>query len=241
MPRPRWPPLPPWESTPAGSSLACRSRRVVRGTAPAESPRCARRLPRCSAGPVRGLRRCPSLSKRRDKLPSSATSSIVIVVAAEPVPLVSFDFGTARGAGEDRSTSAPPSAPCGLSAVSKNSPSCLGSLLAVTAFPPPESAGVGPPFGGFPVLCGHPTPPVPSSSRPFVLDDYRRRRGEAGRSPRVRTRNFVPNPSPIRAPTDGYRASCRWPARPRTRALRHFACVRFGTAPSDFHQTPPCS
>ena len=38
----------------------------------------------------------------------------------------------------------------------------------------PDSRRFGPPFGGLPVLRGHPTSPVPSSPRSFVLDDYRR-------------------------------------------------------------------
>jgi hypothetical protein len=49
----------------------------------------------------------------------------------------------------------------------------------------PAFQRLGPAFADLPVLCNHPTPLVPSSSRPFVLDEYlcfhtRRPRGLPG-------------------------------------------------------------
>jgi hypothetical protein len=46
------------------------------------------------------------------------------------------DFGTTRGTGAGRPTSAPPVAPCGLSAVSRNNPRCPTASSAVVALPP---------------------------------------------------------------------------------------------------------
>jgi len=66
-----------------------------------------------------------------------ATASIVIAGTAS---LVLFcDFGTAYGAGKSWPSSAPSSAPCGLSAVSLNISSCFACSLAVIAFPPRSS------------------------------------------------------------------------------------------------------
>jgi hypothetical protein len=104
---------------------------------------------------------------------------------------------------------------------------------------PPRWSGLGPPFDGLPVVCDHPTSLVSSSSRYWFLDDYRRP-AEAERSPQVRTRSFVPTPSSIRPPADGYGAHCRWPACPQDwtpHATLHFHSVRH--FPLDFHRTLP--
>lgn len=106
----------------------------------------------------------------------------------------------------------------------------------------PASRRLGPAFAGLPVLCDHPTPLVSSSSRPFVLDEFRSRCLAAGaeRPPRVRTQNFTPTPSPLRGPPDGYWASLLPASSPSgTHALRRFIRIRFGAAPLDFHRTPP--
>src|SRR3954470_12121788 len=69
---------------------------------------------------------------------------------------------------------------------------------------PAGSPRLGPPFGGLPGRCDHPTPLVSSSPRPFVLGDFRPWAG-AERSLQVRTQSFVPTPSPIRpARADGF-------------------------------------
>ena len=63
---------------------------------------------------------------------------------------------------------------------------------------------------------------------------------EAERSPRVRTRNLVPTPSPLRTPPNGYRASLPTASSPRGRAPHKrftFRSVRHCTI--GFHQTPP--
>src|SRR5262245_43782247 len=52
---------------------------------------------------------------------------------------------------------------------------------------------------------------------------------EAGRSPRVRTQNFVPTPSPLRAPADGYRASPPHDGSP-TERTPYIASLSLGSA-----------
>ena len=66
-------------------------------------------------------------------------------------------------------------------------------------FLPARGERLGPPFDGLPVLRDHPTPLVSWPSRLSFRDGYRLA-AEAERSPRVRTQNFVPTPSPIRPP-----------------------------------------
>ena len=149
-------------------------------------------------------------------------------------------FGTARGAGTGWPVSAPPSAPRGLSAVARNSSSCPACWLAVVAFPPRLSAGWSRLSTAFRYYA---TIRLLSSHHHFVLSfSVVTARGcpraEAERSPRVRTQNFVPSPSPLRAPPDGIWASppgggspCGWRA---SSALR-LCSVRHCT--SDFHWT----
>ncbi len=62
---------------------------------------------------------------------------------------------------------------------------------------PASPKRLGPTFADLPVLRDHPTPPVPLSSRRFLLDDYRSNFAETRRSPRVSTQSFVPTPPPI--------------------------------------------
>ena len=118
--------------------------------------------------------------------------------------------------------------------------SCPASSLAVVAFPPRGLRAVGTAFRR-PSGTTRPS----DSSRPFVISFFRPRRlppvrAEAERSPRVRTQNFVPTPSPLRAPADGYWASLPMASSPPGRtpltALR-FRSVRYCTL--GFHQTPP--
>lgn len=165
----------------------------------------------------------------------------LIVIAGESPPLVSFDFGTALVAEAGRPASAPPSAPCGLSAVSKNTPSWLACSLAVAAFPPRRLRTVKTPFRK---LSGTMRPS--DSSCPFVISSFRPRRlphttyrcggqevspgKQRGTSCRLRCHYDVP-------PTDIGLYCCRpaypWDARLtalRFRSVRH--CI------IDFHQTP---
>jgi hypothetical protein len=114
-------------------------------------------------------------------------------------------FGTARDADRGRPASASPSAPCGLSAVPRNSPSCPTCSLAVVAFPPRSrlaSTSVGTvfrrPFG---------TVRPSDFFRPFVISFFRSRQlplaafatAEAERSPRVRNAELRAKPSPLPA------------------------------------------
>ncbi len=74
----------------------------------------------------------------------------------------------------------------------------------------PDSRRFGPPFGGLPVLRGHPTSPVPSSPRSFVLDDYRREPPAGGQeiSPGKKKRRTSCEPVAFtRARRNGDRAS----------------------------------
>ncbi len=84
-------------------------------------------------------------------------------------------------------------------------------------------------------LRDHPTPLVPLPCRSFVLHNYRSRflAAEAERSPRVRTRNFTPTPSRIRATAQrisGF-TTAGWLTN-GSHALRRFAFARFGVAPT---------
>jgi len=149
-------------------------------------------------------------------------------------------FGTARGPGTGWPMSAPPSAPFGLSAVARNSSSCPACSLAVVAFPP-RSAAV---WTAFRRPSGTTRPS--DSSRPFTTSSFRSRwppraAARAWRPrglPGVRTQNFVPSPSPLRAPPDGIWASPPLDGSPRglraSMALR-FRSVRHCTV--DFHWT----
>ena len=112
------------------------------------------------------------------------------------------DFGAPCGRDGGRSRSLPPSAPFGLSAVSEISSGCLPSLLAVTAFPPPELSRLRPPFLGLLVVCAHPTPLVPSSSvlSSFLTTASPSGSAQAERSPRVRTWNFPLHRRPYALP-----------------------------------------
>ncbi len=106
----------------------------------------------------------------------------------------------------------------------------------------PDSRRFGPPFGGLPVLRGHPTSPVPSSPRSFVLDDYRREPPAGGQeSLQVRNAELRVNLSPLHAPAGTEIGPRRFlPPRPRGRMPhRRFACAQFHTAPSGFHRTHP--
>ncbi len=73
----------------------------------------------------------------------------------------------------------------------------------------PDSRRFGPPFGGLPVLRGHPTSPVPSSPRSFVLDDYRREPPAGGQeiSPGKKRRTSCEPVAFTRARRNGDRAS----------------------------------
>jgi len=99
---------------------------------------------------------------------------------------------------------------------------------------------LGPPFGGLPVQRDHPTPLVPSSSRPFVLDDYRlrfRRGGREvspGKNAELRTDSVATTRDPRRIL--GFAAPGR--LTPGRNALRHFAFARFGAAPETSTRRP---
>ena len=152
------------------------------------------------------------------------------------------DFGNAHVAGAGWPASAPPSSPCGLSAVSQNSPSCLACSLAVVALPPRGLAAVGTAFRR---PCGTVRPS--DSSRPFDISSFRSRRlplvvshcGGREVSPGKNAELRTDSVATTRArPTDiGLH---RWtPVRPRDTRLTalRFRSVRCCTL--DFHQTPP--
>jgi len=164
--------------------------------------------------------------------PSSSRASPCCTRPPTSAPHAGQDAGIGPGLSQER-----PLAGCRLSrrTVATGSPLCWPW----SPFLPPRWSGLGPPFDGLPVVCDHPTSLVSSSSRYWFLDDYRRP-AEAERSPQVRTRSFVPTPSSIRPPADGYRAHCRWPACPQDwtpHATLHFHSARH--FPLDFHQTLP--
>jgi hypothetical protein len=110
----------------------------------------------------------------------------------------------------------------------------------VAAFPPRPAAAVGTVFRR---PCGSTRPS--DSSRLFAISSFRSRwlpptQAEAERSPRVRTQNFMPTPSPIRPPDRRIWASLPLASSPSgldaSSALR-FRSVRHST--SDFHSTLP--
>ena len=141
---------------------------------------------------------CATSPNARIRFSSLATSSIVI--AGRVSPGVVLDFGTAYRAegrvGPSLSRERP-LAGCRLSR--ETGP--VGLLVHWPWSPslPARDEQLGPSFDGLPVLRDHPTPLVSSPSRRWFLDGYRLS-AEAERSPRVRTQNFVPTPSPIRPP-----------------------------------------
>ena len=106
-----------------------------------------------------------------------------------------------------------------------------------------------PPFDGLPVLRDHPTPLVSWPSRLSFRDGYRLV-AEAERSPRVRTQNFVPTPSPIRPPVRRIWASLPLASSPagwdasaalRFRSVRYCIVRLLPDAPSRAAQTRrPC-
>src|SRR3984957_6183184 len=102
------------------------------------------------------------------RLLSSAMLSILIGGRSSFV--VHLGFGTARGAGEDRSSAAPATSPFGLSVVPKCSSSCPADSLTVVAFPPRLTTAVRAvfrlPFG---------TTRPSDFSRPFVILFFRPR------------------------------------------------------------------
>jgi hypothetical protein len=96
----------------------------------------------------------------------------------------------------------------------------------------PSSSGrrFGPGFPGLAVLRGHPTSPVPSPPRPFVLGGYRLT-PEAGRSPWVRRCNFRPTPSPVRTPDTTHPSGFAVGGRLTLPGVRLFgASLAFGSA-----------
>ena len=171
-------------------------------------------------------------SHRLLPLPSSSRVSPCCTRSPTSAPHAGQGAGIGPGLSQER-----PLAGCRLSrrTVATGSPLCWPWSPSL----PPHWSGLGPPFDGLPVVCDHPTSLVLSSSRYWFLDDYRRS-ADAERSPQVRTRSFVPTPSSIRPPADGYRAHCRRPACPQDwtpHATLHFHSVRH--FPLDFHQTLP--
>src|SRR3989442_2624480 len=88
---------------------------------------------------------CATSPNARLRFSSLATSSIVI--AGRVSPGVLLDFGTAyRTAGAGWPVAAPGTAPCGLSAVSRNRVRWPARSLAVVAFPPRSRRAVGTAF-----------------------------------------------------------------------------------------------
>src|SRR5712691_6469806 len=90
-------------------------------------------------------RLCATSPNARIRSSSLATSSIVI--AGRVSPGVVLDFGTVyRAEGTGRPVSVPGTAPCGLSAVSRNRSRWPARSLAVVAFPPRVLRAVGTAF-----------------------------------------------------------------------------------------------
>ena len=146
---------------------------------------------------------------------SLATSSIVIVGDEGPLVALS-DFGTAYRSGSGLAHPCPGNGP--LRAVG-----CLGEQSQLARLFTGRGRLPSPAFGEVGTAFRRPsgTTRPSDSSRPFVissfvLDDYRPS-AEAERSPRVRTQNFVPTPSPLRSPSDGYGLRCCRPAHPTGR------------------------
>ena len=225
---------PPWGSTPGGSSPGGRSRRAARGAAPAGArPRCSRTSSIALA--VRAGR--PVVLCHLLETPLSGFHRSPPPPSSSPAGSSPACFSTSApraGSRAGRPVSAPATAPCGLSAVSGNSSSWPACSLAVVAFPPRVLAR------GWDRLSTafryYATIRLLSSLRHLVLGSSMTTaacHAEAERSPRVRTQNFVPTPSPIRPPARRIWASLPSASSPqvwtpltalRFRSVRH--CTR---------------
>jgi hypothetical protein len=144
-------------------------------------------------------------------------------------------FGTAVGPGAGWPASAPPSSPCGLSAVPGNSSRFPTRWLAVVAFPPRTRLSPLPVGDAFRRPFGTVQPS--DFSCPFVISFFRSQRlplvalatAEAKRSPRVRTQNFVQNRRHYVHPPDEYWASPGAAGSPRV-CTPYGASLSFGSA-----------
>ena len=140
---------------------------------------------------------CATSPNARIRFPSLTTSSIVI--AGRVSPGVFLDFGTAyRTEGAGRPVSVPGTAPRGLSAVSRKQILLACAFAGRGRLPSPHRAR------GWDRLSTafryYATIRLLSSHRHLVVgcSMTTATSAEAERSPRVRTQNFVPTPSPIR-------------------------------------------
>ena len=196
----------------------------------------------CRSGPG-----APSFARHSPQTPSPgsrplATSSIVIAgrSPSRRAPRLRHRARRRHGIGP---VSAPAVAPLrAVGCPEETVSSCLACSLAVVAFPPRDSRPrLGPPFGGLPVLRDHPTPLVPSPSRPFVLGDYRRRPTRRGGREVSPGKNAELRADPV-ATTHRLRRISGFTAGSRLthgrHALRRFAFARFGTAPMTSTRRP---
>jgi hypothetical protein len=170
-------------STPAGCLQAGMSRPAVTATTPVSSCPTPPQLPARFAGPV-PVRLCwpsPARTLFSDFLPLPPPQSSCPARSSLPRSPTSAPRSAQTGVGPHPLGRRPLSG-CRLSrkTIQAALPLRWPWSLSLPAF-----QRLGPAFAGLPVLCDHPTPLVPSSSRPFVLDEYlcfhtRRPRGLPG-------------------------------------------------------------